>query len=77
MSPTTTIQGTDAYSMLNLTGGYNWENYTLRVGIDNLFDKDPLIVGANPGIDTNSDQTNPGFYDPLGRRWYMGLKMSF
>ncbi len=77
LNRTTTIQGTDAYSMLNLTGGYNWENYTLRVGIDNLFDKDPLIVGANPGIDTNSDQTNPGFYDPLGRRWYMGLKMSF
>jgi hypothetical protein len=42
-----------------------------------------MIVGANPGnasgvgIDSNSDVTNPSFYDPLGRRYYLGAKISF
>jgi hypothetical protein len=42
-----------------------------------VFDKEPLVVGANPGIDSNTDQTNPSFYDPLGRRYYVGAKFSF
>ena len=49
----------------------------MRVGIDNLFDKEPLVVGANPGVTTASSTTNPGFYDVLGRRFYVGLKASF
>ena len=81
-NPNTSIQGTESYSMFNLYGSYQLGKYTLRAGVDNLLDKEPLIVGANPGFngigaDTNSDQTNPSYYDVLGRRFYIGIKTSF
>jgi iron complex outermembrane recepter protein len=76
--PTTTIEGTSSYSVFNVFGGYNFGKVQLRAGIDNLFNKDPPIVGANPSQgDTNSDQTNLSFYDGLGRRYYVGMKVSF
>ena len=75
---TTPIQGTGSYDIFNLSAGYNWDKYSLRFGIDNLFDKQPPIIGNDPlSGDTNSDSTNPGYYDILGRRWFMGLKMTF
>ena len=77
-SPNTTIQGPGSYDMFNFSGGYNWNNYTLRFGIDNLFDEDPELTSSNPaGGDTNTDLTSPGLYDLLGRRYYVGLKVSF
>ena len=75
--PTTTIQGADSYNMFNLNAGYNWGNYSLRVGIDNLFDEDPESINNNPGIDSNSGTTNAGYYDVLGTRYFVGLKASF
>lgn len=79
--PTTTIEGVGSYSVFNLNASYAFERMTLRAGIDNLFDKSPLIVGANPGApsggDTNSDQTNASYYDVLGRRFYVGIEASF
>lgn len=75
--PTSTVQGTGSYSLLNLYGGYAIGRYSFRVGIDNVLDKEPLVVGNNPGVDSNSDVTNPSFYDPLGRRFYVGMKASF
>jgi hypothetical protein len=41
-----------------------------------VFNADPAIVGATP-TDTNSDSTLAGFYDPLGRRLYVGVKIDF
>jgi outer membrane receptor protein involved in Fe transport len=77
-SPNTTILGPGSYDMFNLSGGYNWNNYSLRFGVDNLFDEDPELTSSNPaGGDTNTDSTNPGLYDLLGRRYYVGLKVSF
>jgi len=78
-SPTTTILGPGSYSTFNLNGGWNFgENYALRFGIDNLLDEDPELTNSNPaGGDTNSDQTLPGIYDLLGRRFYVGIKMTF
>jgi outer membrane receptor for ferrienterochelin and colicin len=76
--PTTTIQSTGGYEMFNLFGSYTWDNLQFRAGIDNVLDRQPPIVGANPAAqDTNSDQTNLSFYDGLGRRYYVGLKVSF
>ena len=72
--PTTTIQGTPAYDLFNLSAGVHWGNYSVRVGIDNLLDKQPLVYGNNPGVDSNTDTTQPQYYDPLGRRFYIGLK---
>jgi len=76
-SPNTTLQGTGSYDMFNLTGGYNWGKYSLRVGVDNVLDENPVIIGANPGVDSNSDQTSPAFYDVVGRRYFIGVKASF
>ncbi len=58
-------------------------NYVLRAGIDNLFDAEPEITGANTGIPgfalatTGQGTTNEGLYDALGRRFYVGLKAKF
>ncbi|MBX5463367.1 MAG: TonB-dependent receptor, partial [Steroidobacteraceae bacterium] len=68
---------TGSYNLFNVYGTYSMGQYTFRAGIDNVFDKEPLVVGAQPGFDSNSDQTNPSFYDPLGRRYYVGVKVSF
>jgi outer membrane receptor protein involved in Fe transport len=81
LQPTTKVQGVGAYSVFNLNASYDFGRTTVRAGIDNLLDKGPPVVGANPGApgggDTNSDQTNASYYDVLGRRFYVGLKASF
>ena len=76
-NPSTTVLPVPSYDMFNLMASYSFDKYSVRVGIDNLLDKEPLVVGANPGVTTSSNVTNPGFYDPLGRRFYVGLKASF
>jgi iron complex outermembrane recepter protein len=81
LSPTTTIEGPDAYDMFNFSANYNWDKYSFRFGIDNLFDTDAELTQSNPrgptGGDTDSDITNPGLYDLMGRRWYLGVQASF
>ncbi|MDG2175079.1 MAG: TonB-dependent receptor [Gammaproteobacteria bacterium] len=77
-SPTTTVQGPGSYDVFNLNGGWNFgENYSLRFGVDNLFDEDPELTTADPGVDSNSNVTSAGLYDLLGRRYYIGVKASF
>ena len=58
------------------------ERLEFRGGIDNLLDEQPNIVESRPVAtnfagDTNSDVTRADYYDILGRRAYIGLKMSF
>jgi len=77
LNPATTVQGTPSYNLFNLSAGYHWDKYSFRAGIDNLLDKQPLVYGANPGVDTNTDTTLPQFYDPLGRRFYVGVEAKF
>jgi iron complex outermembrane receptor protein len=74
LTPATKVLGTPAYDLFNLSAGYHWSKYSVRVGIDNLLDKQPLVYGSNPGVDTNTDTTLPQFYDPLGRRFFVGVK---
>jgi outer membrane receptor for ferrienterochelin and colicin len=76
-SPNTTIQGAGDYHMYNLNGAYNWDKYTFRFGVDNLMDEDPVVIGANPGLDSNTDSTLPAIYDVVGRRYYMGFTARF
>jgi outer membrane receptor protein involved in Fe transport len=77
-TPTTTIQGTDSYDLFNLSANWSMSRtVTLRLGVDNLLDKDPLIVGYNPGVNNARGATAPGFYDILGRRYYAGVKLDF
>ncbi|WP_226633723.1 TonB-dependent receptor domain-containing protein [Novosphingobium profundi] len=49
------------------------ENFTLTAGVNNLFDKQPPIMGDN------QQQTNtwPGVYDVLGRDFFISGRMTF
>ena len=77
-TPTTTIQGTDSYDLFNLSANWSLSRMvTLRLGVDNLLDKEGLIVGANPGVNNARGSTAAGYYDILGRRYYAGVKLDF
>jgi outer membrane receptor protein involved in Fe transport len=81
--PSTRILGVGSYSEFDLFGRLPLgDKFELRGGIDNLFDKSPLVVGADPGTaaivgTANLGTTRPEFYDVLGRRFYVGFKMMF
>ena len=69
---------TPSHDEFNLAGSWTiGQRYTIRAGVDNLFDKDPPIVGANPPNTNNATNTLPGYYDLLGRRYYVGMKLNF
>ena len=53
------------------------ESISVRAGIDNLLDPEPEIVGELPGVNNNKGNTLPGFYDILGRRFWIGASFSF
>jgi outer membrane receptor protein involved in Fe transport len=75
--PNTTIFDTESWTNFDLFAGYTFnDKYQLRGGIDNLLDEDPAIVGATP-TDSNSNSTLAGYYDTLGRRAYIGIKVQF
>jgi len=74
----TTVQGASSYSNFAAFGSYTLSKHvSLRGGIDNLLDKDPEIVGRNPGITNAFGATSPGFYDPIGRRYYLAAEINF
>jgi outer membrane receptor protein involved in Fe transport len=76
--PSTTILPTHKYNVFNLNGGYDFsETLSMRVGVDNLFDRQPPLVGAQPGITDGAGSTNASVYDVLGRRYYVSLKARF
>ena len=53
-------------------------NASLRIGINNLFDREPPIAGqeAGPSLSGNGG-TFPGLYDVLGRYLFIGLTANF
>ena len=89
--PTTVVQGAGAYDMFGLTGEWSLtDNIAISGGVDNLFNRDPEKIGA--GQITNIASTSgggttiadgvasnplPGYYDVLGRRYYVTVKMTF
>jgi outer membrane receptor protein involved in Fe transport len=61
----------------DLNAGYEFsagllEGLEMRVGIENVTDRDPPIVPNMQGPNTDSSQ-----YDVLGRRYYASLRYSF
>jgi outer membrane receptor protein involved in Fe transport len=77
-NPTSTQLGAEAYDMFGLFARFQLnDRLEFRGGIDNLLDEDPVIVEARPGVDSNTDVTRADYYDVLGRRAYLGLKVSF
>jgi outer membrane receptor protein involved in Fe transport len=76
-NPLTTVFPVDSYQSVNLFAGYVVnDRIDLRMGIDNLLDEEPLIVGAT-ATDGNAEVTRADYFDILGRRMYFGVKMSF
>ncbi len=74
----TPIIGPSAYTLFSAFGSYTVnKQLTVRGGIDNLFNTDPEVVGRNPGVTNANGSTSPGFYDVLGRRYYIAVQMSF
>lgn len=78
----------DNYQLVDLSGSYTFgDRYTLSVGLENAFDKEPPITGTNP---LQTPFANPGTragiglggaagatYDPLGRLAYVLLRAQF
>ncbi len=57
--------------------GLTWqatEILMLRVGVNNVFDKEPPL-SADVGTGTGNGNTFPGTYDALGRYWFMGVSV--
>ena len=54
------------------------DEFTFRLGVQNLFDKDPPLVGASAGAtDVNAANTFPTVYDSLGRTFFAGVTAKF
>ena len=83
-------QPTNDYNIFDGSMRYTINQMTeLRFGVDNLFDVEPERTfpeaqrndvfpnnSTGPGYNASGD-TNENFYDFLGRRWYLGFKMTF
>jgi outer membrane receptor protein involved in Fe transport len=79
LSPTATVADTASYDNFDLFGGWQLTDHvSLRAGIENLLDKQPPVVGANPqGGNDGVGNTDASVYDILGRRYFVGLKAKF
>ena len=68
-----------AHNIFDLAGRFQVnEMFELRGGVENLFDRDPNIFGRIPGVTDAVGEPEPGgAYDVLGRRFYVGAKVTF
>ena len=98
-----TNEAAPAYDAFDLSANWNvTENFTVRAGIDNVFDTQPAITGKTTGYPVGTTlsgvcngapgcvnpasyalptsgqgTTNGGYYDVLGRRYFVGFKAKF
>ncbi len=72
-----------AFSYFDLAANYRLrDRYTLGIGVNNVFDKDPPVVDANAlGISGTASfgngNTFPGVYDTIGRTVFIGMTADF
>jgi iron complex outermembrane receptor protein len=68
----------DAQNYIDLTANFTiHNNLNFRVGVNNVFDKDPPLTGTNcPSVFCNGN-TFPQVYDALGRFMFVGLTADF
>jgi iron complex outermembrane receptor protein len=67
-----------AQSYIDLTANFTvHNNLNLRVGVNNVFDKDPPLTGANCIATFCNGNTFPQIYDALGRFLFVGLTADF
>lgn len=74
LAPNSIKVGSRTYTNLQLS--YQLMKKTeLYFGLDNAFDtKAPPIISGLPG-DVTGTETDGGTYDPIGRRWYAGIRV--
>ena len=64
----------DSYNLFSATGSWDINDHVkLTLGIDNLFDEEPPIIGDNQ----EQANTYPATYDPFGRTIFAGAKFRF
>ena len=85
-SPNQLLQGTNGppgtiptFSYVDLTASYALnKNVSLRVGVNNVLDKDPPLVSVNYFASAFvNGNTYPGVYDSLGRFLFANITMQF
>jgi iron complex outermembrane receptor protein len=65
--------GVDSITYLDLTASWQlMDALTLRLGVENLTDEDPLLY--DPHVDSGTD---PSTYDVIGRRYFLGATYKF
>ncbi|GGW79594.1 TonB-dependent receptor domain-containing protein [Alteromonas halophila] len=69
----------DSYDYFDLYAAYQMnDNLRFTLGVDNLFDKEPPVLGNDIGdTSSNSGNTFPSNYDPLGRFYKAGIQLTF
>jgi iron complex outermembrane receptor protein len=75
----TTDRRLPSFNYLDLAGSWAIRsNLTMRAGVNNVFDKDPPLVGAGtcPAVFC-SGNTFPQVYDALGRYAFVSLTADF
>ncbi|CAM3736068.1 TonB-dependent receptor domain-containing protein [Roseateles saccharophilus] len=66
-----------AKAYFDLQGSYKLGKAQLYAGVNNLFNtKAPPIISGLPG-NTTGAETDAGTYDAIGRRYYVGVRMSY
>ncbi len=81
-TPTTVQTGVeDSYDLFALSASYNvGRKYSIRMGVENLFDTDPPLNNGNPAatpFPIAPSHAGGATYDPLGRRFFVGAKIDF
>jgi outer membrane receptor protein involved in Fe transport len=83
------LPGVDTdYQLFHLSANFDIrDRYSLRMGIENLFDEEPPMAGGDPtALPYPTDDTHIGTglagaagatYDPLGRRYFISMTMNF
>ncbi|MFC6197326.1 TonB-dependent receptor domain-containing protein [Ponticaulis profundi] len=68
------VESLDAYDLFGLSGSWDInDNVKWTLGVDNLFDEEPPIIGDNQ----EQANTYPATYDPFGRTIYTSVKLRF
>lgn len=84
-NPLSTTLPTSSYELFGLTGRWSVnDTWSIRGGVDNLFDRQPVLVGANwtptaagSGVTSAVGTTDTSNYDIIGRRYYLGFNAKF
>jgi len=71
----TILTGAGSVTYLDLAGGWRIaDRYEIFAGVDNLLDKQPPVLGAALGGDSNTDTS---LYDIIGRRYFATIRVHF